>query len=132
MIVDQNSDNEFAKNFESANDMLWTQWNQIEEFSLEFLDDEDNDEDDFDDAVYDAYHESVESSLKKVLRRLDKESVFEMTNKRENIHLGVLQGSWSYDEMLLGPFQDLNPPVSCQRYEQEEVVFQRVLAALRR
>ena len=54
----------------------------------------------FDDAVYDAYHEPVESSLKKVLRRLDKEIVFEMTNKRENIHLGVLQGSWSYDEML--------------------------------
>ena len=100
MIVDQNSDSEFAKNFESVNDMLWTQWNQIEEFSLEFLDDEDNDEDDFDDAVYDAYHEPVESSLKNVLRRLDKEIVFEMTNKRENIHLGVLQGSWRYDEML--------------------------------
>ena len=132
MIVDQNSDNEFAKNFESANDMLESQWNLIEDFSLEYLDDEDNDEDDFDDAVYDAYHESVESSLKKVLRRLDKESVFEMTNKRENIHLGVLQGSWRYDEMLQGPFQDLNPPKSCQRYEEDEVVFQRVLAALRR
>ena len=56
-------------------------------------------------------------------------SAFVTSNKRENIHLGVIQSQWDYDT-LPGPFYEINPAESCRRYEQDKVIFQRVLQAI--
>ncbi|MCY4064149.1 MAG: DUF4303 domain-containing protein [Chloroflexi bacterium] len=129
MLIYGKSEAEFAKRFAKANDMLWALKSQIEEMEDELLDDDELDEDDYYEALFETVYEPIEERLKSVLRRLDNESAFEITNTRRNIHLGVMQSNWDYD-MLPGPFEDINPTESCRRYEQDAAIFQRVNAIL--
>lgn len=129
MLIYSKTDSEFAKRFAKANDMLWALRNQIENLEDGLLDDDEVDEDDYYDTVYETVDEPITERLKSVMRRLDNEGAFEITNKRENIHLGVIQSKWDYDT-LPGRFDDINPAESCRRYEQDEVTFQRVQTAI--
>ena len=129
ILVDSGSNSEFGKRFAKTNDLLWALRSQVEDLEDELLDDEEVDEDDYYNAVYETVDEPLTERLKSVLRRLDGEGAFEITNGRENIHLGVIQSNWDYD-MLPGPFDELNPPKSCQRYERDAAVFRRVYDTL--
>lgn len=85
--IDRDSDSEFARYFAKANDMLWALKSQIEEMEDELLDDDEVEEDDYYDAVYETVDEPIAERLMSVLRRLDAEGAFEVTNERERIHL---------------------------------------------
>ena len=122
-------DSEHAKRLEKANDMLYAQSNYLVEREMELEDEGDVDADEYEDFVNENFDEPVEARLVTVLQRLDNESLFEMTNLRENIHIG-LQHPVDFDAYLPGPFYELNPPASCQSYEQDTVLFQRVYAIL--
>lgn len=79
----------------------------------------------FIDYVVDNIYPLIQNRLKNVLRRLDNEGAFELTNNRDKVHLGVLESTWTYD-VLPGPFYDLNPPESSKRYEKDKSIFERV------
>lgn len=127
--IDRDSDSEFARYFAKANDMLWALKSQIEEMEDELLDDDEVEEDDYYDAVCETVDEPIAERLMSVLRRLDAEGAFEVTNERERIHLGVLQSQWDYDT-LPGPFHEINPSESCRRYAHYAEVFRAISAAL--
>ena len=124
-----NDNGEHARRFARTNDMLYEQADYLIEMAMDLVDEGDVDSDDYDDYVSENFDEPVEERLIKVLQRLDKEGLFEMTNRRENIHLGI-QHPVDFDDTLPGPFFELNPPESRQRYEQDRAVFQRVYATL--
>ena len=138
IMVYSRTDGEYEKHFARANDMLASLEREIdkihdrvlEERNLSFLDIEgallSND---FIHYVVDNIYPLIQNRLKNALKRLDNEGAFESTNKRENVHLGVLESTWTYDE-LPGPFYDINPPESCRRYEQDEGIFHRVQTAM--
>ncbi|MCY3781604.1 MAG: DUF4303 domain-containing protein [Chloroflexi bacterium] len=128
LVYSQNNE-EFAKRFKTTNDMLWSLTTQLDELEDELLEDEDVDEDELYEYVFDNIHDPIRDRLARVLQRLDKEGIFELTNKRENIHLGLHDSNWPRDT-LPGPFADLNPEESCRRYEQDKLVFDRVQAKL--
>ena len=117
-------ESEFARQFAKANDMLYEQSKHIIEMAMELVDDGDVDEDDYDDYVNENYHEPVEDRLKSVLQGLDKDGVSEMTNQRVSVHVGI-QHPVHLDDLLPGPFYELNPPQSFQRYENDEEVYKR-------
>lgn len=129
ITVFPNDKGEHAKRFAKANDMLYEQSEYLIEMAMELVDEGDVDEDDYDDFVRERFDEPVEERLIKVLQRLDKEGVFEMTNRRENIHLGI-QHPVDYSDILPGPFFELNPAKSCRRYKQDAAIFQRAHATL--
>ena len=125
MGIDGKSDSEFAKRFAKANDMLWSLNEAINDLEDDLLESEKMDEDDIFDYLYENFYEPISDRLARVLQRLDKEGAFELTNRRENIHLGVLESTW-FDDDLPGPFLELNPPQSCRKYEEDEVIYKRV------
>ena len=127
--IGRDSDSEFVRLFAKVNHLLNTLMRQIEDLEDELLEDEEMDEEDYYDAVYETIDEPITAKLMCVLRRLDAESAFEVTNERERIHLGVLQSQWDYDT-LPGPFHEINPPESCRRYAHYDQVFRAVAAAL--
>ncbi len=127
--IDQDSDSAFSKFFAKSNDMLWALSSQIEKLEDELLEDEEADEEDYYDSVYETVDEPITARLMSVLRQLDAEGVFKITNERERIHLGLLQSQWDYDA-LPGPFHEINPPASCRRYAHYAEVFRAIAAAL--
>ncbi len=129
ILVHSRKSEEFAKRFKVTNDMLWSLATQLDELEDELLEDEDVDEDDLEEYTLDEIHDPIKDRLTQVLQRLDREGIFELTNKREYIHLGLHDSNWPRDT-LPGPFADLNPPESCRRYEQDNLVFDRVQATL--
>ena len=129
ITVFPNDSSEHARRFAKANDMLYRQSQYLIETAMELEDEGDIDSDDYDDFVNENFDEPVESKLVSVMKRLDKESLFEMTNKRENVHIGI-QHPVDFNDSLPGPFYELNPPESCRLYERDAAVFQRAYAAL--
>ena len=129
ITVFPNDDSDHAKRFAKANDMLYAQSDYLMETAMELVDEGDIDDDEYEDFVNEQFDEPVEERLAAVLQRLDNEGLFEMTNLRENIHVGI-HHPVDFDAHLPGPFYELNSPASCQRYEQDTAVFQRVYAAL--
>lgn len=132
------TDDEFGKRFARANGMLEALEREIdqihdrtlEERNLSFFEVAGAElSNSFIHYVVDNIYPLIQNRLKNVLRRLDREAAFELTNRRENIHLGVLESTWTYDE-LPGPFYDINPAESCRRYERDKEVFHRVLEAI--
>lgn len=122
-------DSEFAGQFSTVNDMLYAQSEELTEMEMELVDEGDVDEDDLEDYLNDNYHEPIEERLKSALRRLDEEGLFALTNARERVHIGLLHPV-PPDDILPGPFTELNNPDSCRRYEEDAAVYQRVFAAL--
>ncbi len=110
--------------------MLRSLQRQLSELENEllFVHDAEVDEHDFFDYVFDTYDEPIVERLKNVLRRLDNEKLFELTNTRENIHLGLLRTS-AHGE-LEGPFRDINPPASCERYREDAAAYRRATVKL--
>ena len=117
-----------SKRLDKVNGMLSTQSELIQTFSRRRL--KRADENRFYSYVEEAYDDRVVMALKNVLRKLDKADSFTMTNRRENVHLGVLSSSALECEPLLGPFDDINPPLTCQRYQKDADAFRRVYEAL--
>ena len=129
ITVFPNDDSQHARRFAKLNDMLYEQSDYLMEMEMELVDEGDINEDEYEDFVNENFDEPVEARLTAVLQRLDNEGLFEMTNLRENIHIGI-QHPVDFDAYLPGPFYELNPPASCQSYEQDAAVFQRVYATL--
>ena len=129
ITVFPNDDSEHARRFAKANDMLYAQSDYLMNMAMELVDEGDIDDDEYEDFVNENFDEPVEARLAAVLQRLDNEGLFEITNLRENIHIGI-QHPVDFDAHLPGPFYELNPPASCQRYDQDTAVFQRVYATL--
>lgn len=128
--IGQESDTSFVRLFARAHDLLSTLMLKFEELEDELLESDELEEEDFYDMVYERIDEPITAKLVSVLRRLDHEGAFEVTNLRERIHLGVIQSQWDYDA-LPGPFYEINPTESCRRYAHYADVYQAVSAALR-
>lgn len=113
---------EVDNRFSDATSLLLALQTQVEALEDSLIDDENMDDDEFDDFVYEEVHEPVEETLKWVMQRLDREGVFEVTNARENMHLGVLSSGDRGE--LLGPFTDLNPASACSKYSEDVTAYQ--------
>lgn len=138
ILVYSRTDSDFVKHFARANDMLVALEDEIDRIHDRMLEERNLSlsdiagallSNDFIQYVVDNIYPLIQNRLKHALKRLDNEGAFELTNKRENVHLGVLESTWTYDE-LPGPFYDINPPESCRRYEQDALIFHRVQTAL--
>jgi len=113
---------EIDNSFSGATDLLLALQTQVEALEERVLDDEEMDDDEFDDFVYEEVHEPVEAALKRAMQRLDRDGAFELTNARENVHLGVLSSGDRGE--LLGPYTDLNPAGSCAKYSEDVKAYQ--------
>ena len=114
---------EINQSFAKATAMLQALRSQLDDLEERLIEDEGMDEDDYYDQLWDTINEPIDTVLTRVMQRLDAEGIFEATNARKNVHLGILSSADRGE--LMGPFPALNPPEVCAQYVEDRKAYER-------